>query len=104
MIERLVLNGAFALLFSTAYALAAWRFGPAVDQWLRARHARRLTARLERGSDRYFEELRELEGTTPAPYVAHGFAWHFVRMLPVMILAVGLPELFRILFSFSFPE
>ncbi|AQR74949.1 hypothetical protein BXU08_15900 [Sphingomonas sp. LM7] len=101
--ERVLFYAATALIFSGIYALIASRLGPTFDQWLRARHARRLAARLARGSDRYFEELRELESRTPVPYVAHGFAWHFVRTFAVMFLVASLPELFKILFPFS-PE
>lgn len=103
MIERVLLSAGSALLLSAIYALVASRFGPVLHAWLRARHARRLDARLARGSDRYFEELRELQTNTPRAYVAHGFAWHFIRIFALMTAAIVLMRLIDFLFSFS-PE
>jgi hypothetical protein len=103
MMERALLYAATALIFSGIWALMASRLGSTFDQWLRARHARRLDARMARGSDRYFEELREIESTAPRPYVAHGFGWHFFRTFAFMMAALAFLRLFDFLFSF-FPE
>ncbi|NML06698.1 hypothetical protein [Sphingomonas sp. G-3-2-10] len=52
------------------------------------RHARRLAARLQRGEDRHFEELRSIEAAAPEPLSAVSarpgfrtvYAFNFVRL------------------------
>jgi hypothetical protein len=69
--------------------IATW-LGPIADRWRRAYLARQLEARLTRGDDRYFEELRTLRSdASSAPY-AHSFLWHFVRFLPILwLISIG---------------
>ena len=64
---------------------------------------RRLDVRTARGSDRYFEELRELQSYAPRPYLAHGFGWHFLRTFAFMMALFAFMRLVDFLFSFS-PE
>lgn len=101
MSERAFLYAGLALIFAAVYALAASRLRPVLNRWLRARHARRLAARLVRGSDAYFEELRELQSHAPRTDVPRGFAWYFLRAFAFMMAMFALARLIDFLFSFS---
>jgi glyoxylase-like metal-dependent hydrolase (beta-lactamase superfamily II) len=99
--QEIIFTFAGDAAFAAIFAFVVVWFGPGFDRWRRAGHERRLAARLARGEDRYFEELRALRSDAPrAPFVARSFGWHFVRILALMCVLSAFVQLLKVLLSF----
>jgi hypothetical protein len=63
------------------FSLFLFRYGAHVYRWRRQKWERRLEARLERGTDFYFEEMRSIRENEPtAPSVPASWRFHFANL------------------------